>query len=266
MPTENFFEKIKTEIHGKVKGKVVDFYENTKDILIKTINYFTNINIIFSDSNNINSICYSSILENIKIENDNDDFIKYKKLNFVNLINDNNYFINSLHFNYIKWIYLLFNYFVNINILFVDFIPLNIIEIFKFFENTNVKFEIITNDKTNKNIIEIIQKFLDKKENENLKVIINKNYDSKLGIVNNLIEKYKESLFDDQLIFFNYISAINNNIDLTPEQINFVDGLYYFFNIKPIFLNTLWDISYEGQTGIDLFINEGIRLSTRKKY
>jgi hypothetical protein len=255
---DNFFEKIKNETYKQLKDYMISFYDHYQKKFFKTIDYLKNINIIFSDSNNINSIYYSSILKNIKL---NDDVDK-KNLICVNVVNDNNYFINSFHFNYIKWVYLLFNYIVNIDIVFVDFIPLNIIDIFKFFENTNVKFKIVTNDKTNKNIIEIIEKFRNK--NDNLKITIDQNFDSNLGIVNNLVENNKDMLFDDQIIFFNYISEINNNIDLTPNQLYFVDGLYYFFNLKHNSLDILWEISYEGQTCINLIINEGKRLSSKK--
>jgi len=258
---DNFFDKIKNETHEQLKDYVFSFYDHYQKNFFKTVEYFKNINIIFSDSNNINSIYYSSILKNIKKDKNTDD-VDIKNLFFVNVVNDNNYFINSFHFNYIKWIYLLFNYIVNINIVFVDFIPLNIIDIFKFFENTNVKFEFVTNDKTNKNIIEIIEKYRNK--NDNFKIVISQKFDSNMGIVNNLVEKNKDMLFDDQIIFFNYISEINNNIDLTPDQLYFVDGLYYFYNLKQQSLDVLWDISHEGQTCVDLFINEGKRLSLKK--
>jgi hypothetical protein len=256
-----FFNNIKNATHEQLKDNIKSFYDYNKKNFLQTLDYFSNIKIIFSDSNNINSIYYSSILKNLN-DNKNKDEINVKNLIFVNIINDNNYFINSLYFNTIKWIYLVFNYFININIVFVDFIPLNIIEIFKFFENTNVKFEIITNDKTNKHIIDIIEKF--KNKNTNFNISMDQNFDSKLGIVDNIVEKNKDILFDDQITFFNYVSEINNNIDLTTEQLYFIDGLYYFFNLNHNSLDILWEISYEGQTCINLITNEGIRLSSRK--
>lgn len=256
--TETFFEKIQTSFKNNLYKYIkfdeyITFCDKCKSNISKRLEFYKNIKIIFSDSNNINSICYSSILEKINI--------KDKNLNYVNIVNDRNYFINSYYFNIIKWFYLIINYFIHINIIFVDFIPLNIIEIFKFFENTNVKFEIVTNDKNNKYIIDIIEIFQDK--NSNLKIKIDKNLDSKLGIVNNLVEKNRNILFDDQIIFFNYISEINNNVDLTPDQINFINGLYYFYNLNPNKLDLLWEISYEGQICIDLFINQGKRLASK---
>ena len=259
--TENFFNKIQTNFKNNLYeyikfDKYVTFYDKCKANISNRLEFYKNIKIIFSDSNNINSICYSSILEKINIED--------KNLNYVNILNDHNYFINSYHFNVIKWILLCINYFIHINIVFVDIIPLNIIEILKFFENTNISFEIITNDKTSKNFIDIIDKFRNK--NKKINLILNENFDSNLGIVNNLLEKYNYLLFDVQILFFNYISNIHNNIDLTEDQINFIVGLYYFFNLSNKSLNMVWEISHEGQTAIDLFINEGKKLSNKKKY
>jgi hypothetical protein len=240
MTTINIFFRTKEETYNKLKNNTINFYNNYKIFLNNTLEYFRNINIIFCDTNNINSISYTSILKNTS--NDN--------INIVKLVDNNNYFINSFYFNISKWIFFIISNFININIIFVDIIPLNIIDIFKFYKNSNVRFEIVTNNQLCKNII---SEFI----NKNYNIIINKNFDSNLNIIDNLMEKNKDILYHEQIKFFNYISKIDNNSNLTCEQLNFINGLNYFIKFNNNYLYILWEISYEGQIAIDLFIKDG---------
>ena len=201
--------------------------------------YLTYIDIIFTEQDNVNGIAYTVIKKYL----DN-------KINFINFV-DNKIFLNK-SFTYTKWFYLLMSYFVKINLIFVDIIPVNIYDILSFFKGTSITIEIVTNNKTYDNIINLIR------ENSNYSnVTICYDPESNLGVANNMIVKYNNDLVDPQKIFFNKIASYNSNQSNMPnELIYFINGITKYNN-KMLKSDIMWYISYEGEIAVDLFTSDG---------
>jgi len=194
-----------------------------------------NIEIIFTKKY-IDNISYISILQN-----------KSKNIILYYLIYNNSLLIK--YYIYLLWFYYIIGFFVKLKFILIDCEDKEISETLKFFNKTNHKFIIITKNKSNF--------FLEKNkkdENINNNILININE----NLVNNYIKLYENSFTHDQLIFYNKISFVSNpNNLLNNNDMLFLKGLKKFIKKKYFTTLLLWDISYEGETAIDIFINDG---------
>ena len=110
----------------------------------------------------------------------------------------------------------------------------------------NLKFNLIQCD--GKDLIKILN-FFSKTKHE---IIINNSFDN---VLNNISE-----LTSDQIIFFNKILlTINNNDNSNNDASNklFLKGINKFINSNNFTTSLLWELSYEGQTAINIFIDDG---------
>jgi hypothetical protein len=141
-----------------------------------------------------------------------------KNINLLYILNDECLFKNI----FIKYFYLIISYFINIKIYFINFIPLNLDELLIFFSNSNIS---------------LSMSFVN---------------DNNLTLLNNYLITYNSDLYHTQKIFFTKI-----NEELTKKDSFLIKGLELFIKQKYFSVELLWDISFEGNTAIDIFIDLG---------
>jgi len=199
------------------------------NFILNIINLINNIEIIFTKKN-IDNISSISILQN-----------KSKNIIICHLIYNN--FLLIQYYIYLLYFYYIIGFFVKLKFMLIDCEETEIVETLKFFNKTNHEFIIITKNKSDI--------FLEK-INSNIK-LININED----LLNNYIKFYEVNLTNDQLIFYNKISFVSNPNNLVNNDILFLKGINKFIEKKYFTILLLWEISYEGETSIDIFIEDG---------
>lgn len=169
---------------------------------------------------------------NLIISNNNIYSLSYLTI-FKNTNKDNLvfYYINNI--NFIKYLYILYSFFFNLKIIYIDYFPYNDID----------------------NIMYISKLF---KLNIDIKLIDNFN-----DISSNKLNIDYNNLIPDQLYFFEKIKEASieyKNNEINIENLSFIKGLKVYFNEHNFNDNILWDISFYGETSIDLFIKEGKKI------
>lgn len=199
------------------------------NFILNIINLINNIEIIFTKKN-IDNISSISILQN-----------KSKNIIICHLIYNN--FLLIQYYIYLLYFYYIIGFFVKLKFMLIDCEETEIVETLKFFNKTNHEFIIITKNKSDI--------FLEK-INSNIKLI-----NIKEDLLNNYIKFYEVNLTNDQLIFYNKISFVSNPNNLVNNDILFLKGINKFIEKKYFTILLLWEISYEGETSIDIFIEDG---------
>ena len=149
------------------------------------------------------------------------------------LMNEHDLFIKLFFIT--KYILYFLNIFIPIKIIFIQIIPNDIINVLNFFKYSFIKFKIINNNKLLYSIIQSIKKY------NNIEINY---YPENNNILKKFISIYSNSLTDDQVKFFNYIT------ELHLDNINnkyFLKGLHNLINICAnslcniffIYLNTI---------------------------
>jgi oligoribonuclease NrnB/cAMP/cGMP phosphodiesterase (DHH superfamily) len=200
-----------------------------------------NIKIIGTHNNCLDGNCCMAIESNIE-----------NTLNVRYLLNPNEKFSN---YTYFYWIIYISSFIFNIKLIFTDIIPYDIIFILNFFKNTRIKIEIIDHHCTQQNTINEIEK-LDFKN-----LTIDFKPDSKFGATKQLVDKYKDKLTPLQISTFMKFAACDMwNKNYFPDFIFLIFGLNLFkyeININDFDPEILWEISFDGESYINMFIEKG---------
>ena len=176
--------------------------------LFNIFSYFTNIKIIFVEKT-VTNLLYIAIIKNIE----SDNFICYS---FSNILTNN---------LIIKYFYYILGFFCKISFIYIDNIPDNFIDIINFYKNDMIYFEIYDNNNQYKILID---------ELNNDKIIYN----------NNLLNKYKDNLFLEQINFFEMLKNSTNQVN------NYIINLYN--KSLDIFISVIWELSFEGNLIIEM--------------
>jgi hypothetical protein len=191
------------------------------------LDYINNITIIISN-NNIYSLSDLTIIK----YNDNKNLVFY--------------YISSNIFNS-TYLYILFGYLFNINIIYIDCLPNNI---------NNLMYIIkLTKSKIN---IELVDNFFYLSNN---KFLMDK-YPNLFKYSNKIIYDNKSLLYGQNYYFdtikSSYIKYINYNFNI--DDLLLINGLNIYFNHKNFNDYNFWDLSFEGQIALNIFINEGKKI------
>lgn len=209
------------------------------------IEYFTNLDIIVSHNKCLDGYGCVSIISNIAyMENRN----TYKIF-----MNPGEKIGISWLFNIMIW---LLSFMITIRIIFADIIVADIYEFVEYYKKTNIKFEIYDHHHTQ---IEVV-KNLEHEMFDNL--LIKFEPELKYGATYLIMKKYESYLTQEQIMFYTKLAACDMwNLDEFPELNYYIFGLNnfcYLNNIEMIDYDALWDLSFDGNFTIQMFVNQGL--------
>lgn len=138
-------------------------------------------------------------------------------------ITNNDYLLKNI---LIKYFLLILSFFINLKLYFINYIPLNLNELLDFYKNSNIFISYCIN-----------------KDNTTL--------------LQNYIDIYDSNLADPQKIFFKKINEDLN--EELKENSLLIKGLELFMKEKHFTESLLWEISFEGDIAINIFIDIGIK-------
>lgn len=203
-------------------------------IINNIICYFQNIQIYFL-TNTIDNLSSLSICKNV-----NDNIIFYNILKE----NDKSFFHS---FRFMKYIYFFIGTFLPLKFIFINYIPNDIVDIISFFNNTNISFEIITNK--DKEIVNIF------KNHKPIKISYFDNNNESILTV--FIKNYRNMLTNEQINYYEKIAYFSSNNEIENKKY-FHLGYNLYPNMKKV--DEIWNISYESDLVIDLFIKDGKKI------
>ena len=156
-------------------------------------------------------------------------------------------------FNIIIW---LLSFIITIKIIFADIIVADIYEFVEYYKNTSIQFEIYDHHHTQ---IELV-KNLEHEMFNNL--MINFEPELKYGATYLIMKKYESYLTKEQILFYTKLAACDMwNLEEFPELNYFIFGLNnfcYLNNVEMIDYNVLWNLSFDGDFCIKMFVNQGL--------
>jgi len=179
-------------------------------------------------------------------------------------LNPGDKIFNYWLFKYFSFILEFASRYINITIMFTDIIPPDTIECIKYFNKSidssrYISIEIHDHHYTQNAYVEKLKEL----ELPKSKLFINFDSDLKFGATLLLVEKYNLMLLDQQKEYFIKLAACDMwNKDYFPNFIFYIFGLNEFNETQQINMidpNIIWDLSFDGDVGINTFIGPGKR-------
>jgi len=137
----------------------------------------------------------------------------------------------------------------------MDIIPTDIKYLLDFYKNTNIKFEIYDHHHTQQELVDSLVNYPN--------LLLDFRPTSKFGATKQIVEKYRDDLTFQQINFFTKIAACDMwNKEAFPDFNYFTFGINdfkYKWNIKNILPDILWEISFDGDAYIEMFVEGGIK-------
>ena len=171
-------------------------------------------------------------------------------INFKTQLNQKTPFSNYWAFDYLIYFA---SFFFQIKFVFMDIISTDIKYLLDFYKNTTIKFEIYDHHYTQQKLVDTLVNYPN--------LLIDFRPKSKYGATKQLVEKYKDFLTVQQINFFTKIAACDMwNKEAFPDFNYFTFGMNKFkynYNIKNIKPDILWEISFDGDAYIEMFVESG---------